>query len=349
MLKVTVIIRVFLFSSLLLLMYCTNYRSREVKSTREILEIPFSIADSVFEDTENFFSKEKAELGRYLFYDKRLSVNNTKSCASCHAPQFSFTDSYRKSVGAFGDFTFHNSPPLVNIVFNNFFTYTDTSLHSPEKQIKNPMFGTAPVEMGWSGNEEKILRVLKDEPLYHSLFQKAFSADGEKFTVKNVQYAITSFVKTLISLHSPYDQYMKGDSAALSVAAKRGKVLFESKELKCSLCHGGINFNRPVFQQLPYFQAGFSGIVSRDTLYYKVPTLRNLAFSSPYFNDGSVESLNDVIELFAAGGRAVKRHPYLSGFSINLEQRQYLVRFLLTLSDSTFIKNPQFQDPWVIK
>ncbi len=349
MLKVTVIIRVFLFSSLLLLMYCTNYRSREVKSTREILEIPDSIPDSVFNDADNFFSKEKAELGRYLFYDKRLSVNNTKSCASCHAPQFSFTDSYRRSVGVFGDFTKHNSPLLINIIFNNYFTYTDTSLHSPERQIKNPMFGTVPVEMGWEGNEDEILGRIKQETQYIQLFSKAFAADREKFTVKNVQYAITSFVKTLISLHSPYDQYMKGDSTALSVAAKRGKVLFESKELKCSLCHGGINFNRPVFQQSPYFAAGFSGDAGKDSLRYKVPTLRNLAFTSPYFNDGSVEMLEEVINLFAAGGKAPNRHPYVSGFSLNLEQRKDLVLFLLSLSDSSFIKKTQFQDPWVTK
>ncbi len=332
-----------------MLVYCNTHKKYTEENFKTQLGIPLAVTDTVYSDMANPFSMEKAALGRYLFYDKRLSVNNTKSCASCHAPQFSFTDSYRRSVGAFGDFTKHNSPPLVNIVFNNYFTYTDTSFHSPERQINNPMFGIAPVEMGWEGNEDEILGRIKNEIQYVQLFSKAFPSDREKFTVKNLQFAITSFVKTLISLNSPYDQYMNGDSTILSVAAKRGKVLFESKELKCSLCHGGINFNHPLFQQSPYFAAGFSSDAGKDSLRYKVPTLRNLEFTSPYFNDGSVEALEEVINQFAAGGKAQNRHPYVSGFSLNLEQRKDLVHFLLSLSDSSFIKKTLFQDPWVTK
>lgn len=349
MLRVTTLIKGSLFIPLLLIVFCTVNKKKLKEDIRFQLEIPASITDSVYSDSTNFFSPEKAELGKYLFYDKRLSVNSTKSCASCHAPQFSFTDSYRRSVGAFGDFTLHNSPPLVNLVFNNYFTYIDTSLHLPERQINNPMFGVTPIEMGWKGNEDEILHRIKADSVYSELFKKAFQGEKEKYTVKNVQYAITTFIKTLISLNSPYDTYRNGNKNVLNDAEKRGLSLFESEKLKCNLCHGGINFNRPVFQQSPYIVTGFSGIESQDSLPYKVPTLRNLAFTSPYFNDGSVESLDDVVNLFAMGGKATNRHPYVQGFSINLGEKKDLVRFLLSLSDSSFIKKTQLQDPWEIK
>lgn len=349
MLQKPLIVKAIIFFPLVLLIYCSGNNNKEKKSVRDLLEIPDGIPDSVFSEPDNPFSKEKAVLGRYLFYDKRLSVNNTKSCASCHAPQFSFTDSYRRSVGVFGDFTRHNSPPLVNLVFNKYFTYRDSALHSPERQINNPMFGTSPVEMGWKGNENEILQRIRNDSLYSTLFRKAFLDEKERYTVKNVQYAITTFIKTLISLNAPYDAYKKGDKKAFGDSEKRGMALFESADLKCNLCHSGINFNKPVFQQSPYIVSGFSGDREQDSMQYKIPTLRNLAFTSPYFNDGSVESLDEVVNLFAMGGKAPNRHPYVQGFSINLGEKKDLVRFLLSLSDSSFIKKTQFQDPWEIK
>ncbi|MBK6935627.1 MAG: hypothetical protein IPH18_01135 [Chitinophagaceae bacterium] len=349
MCKVTVKVKGLIFSTVLMFAYCTGHKNDENGSLKKKMGIPDYIPDSVYSDTANLFSREKAELGRYLFYDKRLSVNNTKSCASCHAPQFSFTDSYRRSVGAFGDFTRHNSPPLVNLVFNNYFTYTDSAIHAPETQINNPMFGIKPVEMGWRGNENEILERIRKDSLYCKLFAKAYPDEGVRITLKNLQYSITTFMKTLISFSSRYDAYMAGNTYAFGENEKKGMQLFESSELKCNLCHSGYNFNRPQLRQAPYFTIGFSGDISQDTLKYKVPTLRNLAFTSPYLNDGSVESLDEVIRLFSKGGMAPNRHQYVSGFTLNLEQRKNLVCFLLSLSDSVFITKPQFQDPWAIK
>ncbi|MBX9783516.1 MAG: cytochrome-c peroxidase [Chitinophagaceae bacterium] len=107
--------------------------------------IPSDIQAPVYFDSVNVFTKAKVTLGRYLFYDNRLSINNTKACASCHDPKFSFTDRYRRSIGAYGDLTQHNAPPLINLIFNQYLTAADSTLHFPGQQIQNPMFHEAPI------------------------------------------------------------------------------------------------------------------------------------------------------------------------------------------------------------
>lgn len=344
---------------------CTGFNSETVIEKTE-QEIPLAIRNQFYSDSSNPITDAKVELGRYLFYDKRLSVNKTKSCASCHDPRFSFTDTYRRSVGAYGDLTAFNSPPLINLAFNRYFTYTDTSFHTPEKQINNPMFADAPVELGWKSNEEKLLKQFENDAFYQTLFAKAFPGlSNEKlFTVKHVQYSITSFIKTIVSFHSPYDEFTyNGNKAALNKSALRGMVLFNSAELKCNQCHGGINFNEPSFKPAPYVNSGFfpdtilhRGLAAKtgnaaDVGKYKIPTLRNLAFTSPYLHDGSVESLQEVIGLFEKGNLSTdkNKHPYITGFTLNLQQRNDLIQFLLCLSDSSVIKKSYYQDPWGIK
>ncbi|MFT3846736.1 MAG: cytochrome c peroxidase [Lacibacter sp.] len=329
-------------------------------------EIPDSIRHSFFSDSLNFLTKDKAELGRYLFYDKRLSINKTKSCASCHDPRFAFTDTYRRSVGAYGDLTMFNSPPLFNLAFNRYFTYADSSLHTPEQQIKNPMFADSPVELGWKNNEALLLKRLREDSLYRSLFSRAFPGVDEKelFTVKHVQFAISSFTKTILSFNSRYDDYVyRGKKTALDSGEVRGMLLFQSSRLKCNQCHSGVNLNEPVISGSPHFNTGFftdtavhKGVAMNtkndsDAGKYKTPTLRNLAFTSPYFHDGSVESLQEVVSMFANGNlsKDQNKHPFIQGFNLNLQERNDLIRFLLCLTDSTILHKPQYQNPWEIK
>jgi cytochrome c peroxidase len=307
--------------------------------------LPAYIKDSIYLFPSNPPSKEKINLGRYLFYDNRISINNTKACASCHDPKFSFTDNYRRSIGAFGDLTKQNAPPLINLIFNRYFTAADTSLHFPEEQINNPMFHDNPVELGWKRNENEMLKRFSANPSYRQQFKLAFPGEKDPVTVKNIQQSITSFIKTILSFESDYDDYLYHNKKnALNESELRGMQLFQSTVLKCSQCHSGVNFNRPLFQSLPHFTTGFGG----DSTPFKVPTLRNLAFTSPYLHDGSVETLEQVIRLYEKGGQpnVNNKHPFITGFKLNSQERTDLISFLLSLSDSSVLRNPAYANPF---
>ena len=343
--------------------------------------LPEELRDSIYLSSENPFSKEKASIGRYLFYDRRLSFNQTRSCASCHDPSFSFTDGYRRSVGALGDLHQRNSSPLINLVFNKHLTAADPSLSFPEEQINNPMFHTDPVELGWKGNEEEILNRLRKDEFYSTEMKTAFPDSEDAVTVKNIQYCLASFVKTIISLNSPYDDYKK-NRQDLSEDEKLGMALFFSSRLNCSKCHGGINFSSPSVTDscgnpVHYFNTGLYNINGKaeypaydqglfektaaqsDKGKYRVPTLRNLSFTGPYFHDGSAQTLEEVIKVYEEGGRSILtgsiqgdgrknpyKHPLINGFTLTVAERRALVSFLFSLSDSSITKNQLYSNPF---
>ena len=151
--------------------YCTTKKNNETTEFNWKKIIPFSIADTLYLDKTDPFTEAKAGLGRYLFYDRRLSRNNTKSCASCHDPRFSFTDGYRRSIGAVGDLHQRNASPLINLIFRKYLTAADSALHYPEQQMNNPMFHDKPVELGWKGNETEILARVQKDLVYTEKFK----------------------------------------------------------------------------------------------------------------------------------------------------------------------------------
>lgn len=345
--------------------------------------LPGFVKDSIYLHPGNSYSEEKAALGRYLFYDRRLSVNNTKACASCHAQEFSFTDSYNRSIGALGDLHQRNSKPLINIIFEKYLTASDSGIHFPEQQINNPMFNEHPVELGFKGNEGKILQRIIADKYYYQQFKKVFPADQNPVSIKNIQFAVTTFVKSIFSFTSPYDNYFfKKDSSSIDRSARSGMNLFFSTSLNCSSCHGGINFNIPQLKTVTgatdyYFNTGLYNLDGKgsypaydrglieltknpdDMGKYKVPTLRNLAFTAPYFHDGSAATLEDVIMVYEDGGRNKlngqskgdgrnnpHKHLLIKGFKLNSQERKDLIRFLWSLSDSSVLKNPAYANPF---
>jgi cytochrome c peroxidase len=340
--------------------------------------------DSVYSFGGNPFSPGKAQMGRYFFYDRRMSSNQTKSCASCHDPSFSFTDGYRRSIGAFGDMHQRNATPLINLVYNKYLTSADSSLHFPEHQVNNPMFREHPIELGWKGNEQKILDRLKRDSLYVKEMKRLFPHDREPFTIEHIQYCIASFVKTILSFDSPYDKYSHSNSSyTLSGSQKRGMALFFSEKLACNNCHGGINFSTPSVKSnsgetIYYFNTGLYNLEGKglyplydrglfdqtknaeDMGSYRVPTLRNLAFTAPYFHDGSAATLEEVIITYENGGRNIKNGPLagdggknplkshlIKGFRLNSQERTDLVNFLISLSDSSVCNNNLYANPFI--
>ncbi|MFZ1529660.1 MAG: cytochrome c peroxidase [Ferruginibacter sp.] len=321
---------------------------------------------------------EKIELGRYLFFDRRLSVNNTRSCGTCHNPQFAFTDGYKRSLGAFADLHLRNTQPIFNLAEYKYFTSADSTIHTLQQQMNNPLFSTKPVEMGVNGHEEEILKRISTDKIYRDMFGKA----GVEISWQGIKSVISSFMQMIESYRSPYDHFLAGDSNALSAPEKRGMQLFFSADLSCGKCHGGKNFSEPEVKDeagrtVYYFNTGLYNVNDSGAypLYdqgqymqtkkisdmgkFRVPTLRNLAFTAPFYHDGSGLDLKTVINDFANAGRNIRaglykgngienpyKHPLIKGFSISEEDKANLAAFLLALSDSSITTNPAWQNPF---
>ncbi len=333
---------------------------------------------------DNPMSAVKVELGRHLFYDRRLSDNGTQACASCHEQARAFTDGRETSIGSTGQMHPRNSMGLANVAYATTLTWANPLLLTLEQQALVPMFGREPVELGLAGTEARLFERLRAEPRYVALFPRAFPGEGETFTVANIARALASFQRTLISGGSPYDrQVYGGDTTALSASAVRGAELFNSERLECFHCHNGFNLTDSVnYVGRSTFEARFhntglynlngtgaypepnTGVYSitglaADMGRFRAQSLRNVAVTAPYMHDGSVATLNDAIDHYAAAGRTITSGPnagvgsqsplrsgFLVGFAVTPEERADLIAFLESLTDREFLTNPAHADPW---
>src|SRR5210317_495380 len=178
---------------------------------------------------DNPMSKAKVELGRWLFYDKRLSGNETMSCASCHIQALAFTDGKPRSIGSTGEIHPRSSMSLVNVAYASRLTWANPLLDRLEDQALTPLLGDNPVEMGLGGSEDRFADLLRSEEHYSRLVRKAFPGDADPHSLLNGVRSIAAFVRTIISFDSAYDRYMSGDEDALNASAQRGLELFFSE------------------------------------------------------------------------------------------------------------------------
>ncbi|MDX2090879.1 MAG: di-heme enzyme [Kofleriaceae bacterium] len=317
---------------------------------------------------DNPMSIEKVELGRHLFYDTRLSTNGTQACASCHRQELAFTDGEVTSVGATGERGKHNAMSLVNAGYNSTHTWATNIAHL-EAQALAPMFGTAPVELGLAGGEAALLARLRAEPTYQMLFPAAFPDDEDPFSVDTITRALASFERTIISGNSRFDAFVTGTASALDAAEQRGLALFESPRLGCTTCHGGFNLSAVVGDSVQFFNTGLYNLDGKGAypagdggLYeitgdpahmgrFKPPTLRNIAITAPYMHDGSVATLEDVIDIYARGGRgegaaSPLKSVFMTGFTLTAEERADLIAFLNALTDEELLRNSALSSPW---
>jgi cytochrome c peroxidase len=323
---------------------------------------------------DNALTVEKVELGRRLFYDKRLSANGTQSCASCHEQSRAFSESAATATGSTGQKHHRNSMALVNVAYADTFTWAHSGINTIEQHVLLPLFGGQPVEMGAAGHEEEILARIRGEYAYRELFASAFPRASERVTFDTIAKALASFVRTLISFDSPFDRYAYyGEDAALTQAQVRGMNLFMSERLECAHCHSGFNFSQFVTHESaavverPFHVTGLNahsetfvsgadyGLFAvtgqaADKDRFKAPTLRNIERSAPYMHDGSLATLGDVVDFYAAGGRGEGishpgKSPFVKGFTLTAQERQDLLDFLSSLTDERFLGNPEFADP----
>src|SRR5262245_28877634 len=191
----------------------------------------------------NPMSDAKATLGRFLFYDTRLSGNGSQSCATCHEQARAFTDGRGRGLGSTGELHSVGPMSLVNIAYAASLTWGNPTVTRLEDQALVPMYGEHPVELGLD-RHDKWIEALKRDATYTRLMAVAFPGEREGLTRTNVVSALATFERAIVSARSPYDRYhFDRDDTAISESAKRGEVLFHSRPLSCFTCHGGVFFS----------------------------------------------------------------------------------------------------------
>jgi cytochrome c peroxidase len=335
---------------------------------------------------DNPMSAEKVELGRFLFYDKRLSGNGKQACASCHHQDKAFTDGLALAVGATGEQHPRGAQHLSNVVYNATLTWANPSLVTLERQMETPLFGERPIEMGVNdANKDAVLQRLQDDTTlssYPQRFAAAFPAASPPISWGNIIKAIASFQRTLISGNSRYDQWLAG-KGLLSDGELRGMKLFFGEKAECFHCHGSFNFNDQIlhagsrivetpFSNTGLYNIGGSGafpepnrgvfeLTARadDMGRFRAPSLRNVAVTAPYMHDGTLADLAEVLRFYAAGGRNLTTGPHagdgranpfksdlISRIDLSDQEQADLIAFLQTLTDHEFLTDPRHADPF---
>lgn len=306
----------------------------------------------------NPVTPEKVELGRKLYYDKRLSKDATVSCATCHDPAKGFSDGKKVSEGIGGKKGTRNAPTVLNSIFYEF-QFWDGRADSLEEQAKGPMIN--PVEMGMASHDD-VVQAVRAVPEYTATFKAVF---GREATIDDVVAAIATFERTVVSGNSAFDRFMAGDKAAMSEGAQRGWELWNGKA-RCNTCHpfGGAtpNFSDNKFHNIGVAAIGrdFSALARqaaaltdpqqlashpdfselgrfvttkqpKDIGAFKTTGLRDIALSAPYMHDGSEATLLDVVKFYDKGGEP---NPYLDGGVVPLKLTDQEMKDLVAFMES---------------
>ena len=327
-------------------------------------------------------SLEKIELGRWLFYDTRLSIDGSRSCGICHEQVKAFSDGLIRGLGIDNTLLSLNSPSLFNIAWRTDLTWYQ-QFEDIESHMLIPLFIEEPMEMGMT---ENILEArLREYPRYFDLFGAAFPKSANPIQTENAIESIAAFTRTIISSNSRYDQWIEG-SIELTSMEQQGMELLFSERLQCSVCHGGIFFDEPdasileVNSRHGYFNIGLynvdgeggyssssQGLVEvtgnlNDRGVFRVPTLRNLDATHPWMHDGSEIDLRNIIRNYASGGRVIQTgpnagdgrlNPYKSaivqGFDITETEIDAVLAFLHALNDDVLLTDERYASPFCIE
>jgi cytochrome c peroxidase len=311
----------------------------------------------------NPLTVEGVKLGRHLFYDKRLSGNNTMSCGSCHMPPSAYSDPAQFSTGIQGIQGTRQSMPLFNLGWETRF-FWDGRAMSLEEQILDPV--TNPIEMHetWPNAMYK----LQSDPAYGPLFHAAFGSPAVDSL--KVAKAIAQFLRTMISANSKFDKFQRGEGEMLTIDEQFGLLLTQQEGGPvgnglggqgggdCFHCHphGGARFTDGELRNngldATFTDLGLGGVTGlpQDMGKFKTPSLRNVALTAPYMHDGRFQTLEEVIDHYDSGG-----HPsptidpnmkfQQGGLQLSAEKKQQLIAFLHTLTDMDFVNDPKFHDP----
>ncbi len=288
---------------------------------------------------DNITTAAKIELGRKLFFDTRLSKDRSVSCATCHHPEHAFTDRLSVSRGVTGGITVRNSPSILNAAWLKTVMF-DAHLETLEMQVTVPI--QEPTEMDIT--VENVLGRLRKDPEYRKAAKEIYDRDFDAWVLTR---SIAAFERSLVSQNSKFDRYYYGkEKSALNASEKRGWKLF-SEKLYCTKCH-----TPPYFTT---YQAECNGLyedygedqgrfrIHHDTLdmgKFKVPSLRNIELTWPYMHDGSIQTLDGVIDHYSSGGKGhFNQSELIKPFSLDAGERDDLKNFLKSLTDTSYMKN----------
>ena len=315
---------------------------------QEPLSIPAGFPKPVI-PADNPVTPAKVQLGRQLFYDVKLSRDNSTSCASCHSLTASFSDPGKAvSFGVSHRQGSRNAPALMNVAYDTTF-FWDGRAGTLELQALGPILN--PVELANDSNT--VIARLKADAFYLRMFQEAFP-DGN-ITFQRIGQAIATFERTLISGASPYDRYMQGDKSAISPAAQRGLKLFnDTTDLKtnCVSCHSGVNFTDNSYRSTgldEFYSDQGRGLISgssQDFGKFRVPSLRNIFLTAPYMHDGRFTNLTPVLQHYNEGGKHNStQDPLVHQLNLTDAQLSDITEFLKSLTDDHFTNNKAFANP----
>ena len=336
--------------------------------------IPVLMTETINDDAFD----DKATLGRVLFYDKKLSLNNTVSCGSCHSQSAGFADPVAASRGFKGQLTDRNSMSIANPFVNNSF-FWDSRTHDLETLILQPVANH--IEMGME-ELDKLNIKLAGTSYYPELFEKAFGSDN--ITSFKISEAMSTFLKSMVAKDAKFDQGMESDFANFTAEEMLGKEIFYSAEAKCGTCHSGANFSSPDgnFNFLMRFSesdiasnpslAFITGDEYNQTLgtaniglemeyedqgrrngQFKIPSLRNIEVTGPYMHDGRFATLEEVVDHY---DRNIQPHQHLDrkfrnssgiqALELTSDEKRALVAFMKTLTDDALLRDEKFSNPF---
>lgn len=293
----------------------------------------------LFWPDENPYTPEKAELGKLLFFDPRLSSDGTVACASCHSPRYAFTDGASVATGIGGKKGNRSAPTVINRAYSTL-QFWDGRAPSLEEQAKGPIANATEMtsHADSAAAHKACVECLRAIPGYVRLFKKVYGTDD--FTIDHVAQAIATFERTILSGNAPFDRYRAGDKKAMTAEQVRGQQVFFQKAA-CDACHIGFNFtdgsyaNIGIGMDKPLPDLGRYNVTKReeDKGAFKVPTLREVEHTAPYMHDGSLKTLEDVVEHYNKGGiKNPQLDQRMKPLNLTEQEKKDLVAFLKALS-----------------
>lgn len=290
--------------------------------------------------SNNPLTLASVKLGKALFFDERLSLGRGISCASCHHPDKAFSDTVALSSGVSGRTGFRNAPSLVNLAYHPLLM-RDGGAPSLEQQVFIPLLDSAEMD----ATVDAVLASLRDVEPYRS---GSMAAYGRPFDLFVLSAALASYERTLISGHSRFDRFLyAGDPTALTPQEQNGWMIFNGERGKCSTCHSGFDLSDHDFHNIGTtldhsHDAGRQRLTLQpgDRGKFKTPTLRNIALTAPYMHDGSMLSLEEVIDHFNSGGfDDPNKSPVMQPLQLSIQEKADLLAFLRSLTDDRSLDN----------
>lgn len=341
----------------------------EMQMDVSLLDIPYNPETYILEPIPNFpileipednqLTKDGVQLGRHLFFDPIMSVDSTKSCASCHSPELSFTDGEALSQGVGGVFGTRSSMSLLNIGYVYTGLFWDGRSPSLEEQAIHPVENMLELNHNWPDLVQKF----KKHPEYPSMFRKAFGIETTAgITQELTTKALAQYERILQSGNSKFDQVLQGTNVFTDQELDGYDMFFDRNELlpdaECAHCHAAPLFSDNSFKNngldsidnlADFVDPGYGEVVG-NVLFngqFRVPSLRNVALTAPYMHDGRFETLEDVLDHYISGGKpSLNKDQILYPLNINEEQKASLLAFLHTLTDTSYVDNELFRSPF---